>query len=173
MMDTIRQHPIPAALAGLSLGYLLMQGSSSSSGNSRQHRSYSSYGSPSRDMQQASQAEHQASEKASQYAHGAIDQASYYADQARVQARETSDWFQHQLHQNPLTVGAIAVAVGVAVGLAAPETQVENGWMGEARDSLVTEATATGRDVIHKVQHVAEEATNTATQEAKQQGLTG
>jgi hypothetical protein len=37
-------------------------------------------------------------------------------------------------------VGVAAVAVGATVGLALPETETENEWLGETRDTMVEQA---------------------------------
>jgi hypothetical protein len=37
-------------------------------------------------------------------------------------------------------VGVAAVAVGATVGLALPETETENEWLGENRDTMVEQA---------------------------------
>ena len=54
----------------------------------------------------------------------------------------------------PLAIGAVALALGTAVGLAVPQT-AENEWMGEARDTLVDKAQSVSQDAIEKVQQVA------------------
>jgi len=43
--------------------------------------------------------------------------------------------FTRMLNENPLLVGAGALMLGAAFGMAVPETDVENEWMGQARDS--------------------------------------
>jgi len=81
------------------------------------------------------------------------------------------------LYESPLGVGAIALAVGVAVGLAAPSTDLEDRVLGEARDSVVQKAQDTAQETMHKVQHVAQQTAETtketAKQEAQKEGLTG
>jgi hypothetical protein len=69
--------------------------------------------------------------------------------------------------ENPLTVGALGVGVGAAIGLAIPETSKEHEVMGEARDTVVEKA----QKVQQSVQRVAEEAQGAAQQEAENQGL--
>jgi len=75
------------------------------------------------------------------------------------------------LRENPLTVGALAVGVGAAVGLAVPQTGQEHEVMGEARDTLVEKAQEKVDEAQQKVQRVAEEAQSAAQGEAENQGL--
>ena len=71
------------------------------------------------------------------------------------------------LDENPMTVGALAVGAGAAIGLAIPETSKEHEVMGEARDTVVEKAQEKAQDV----QQVAEEAQGAAQQEVENQGL--
>ncbi len=183
MWETIKQNPIPATIAGLSVAWLMRKGSSSSSSPASQTRDvryapvqrypgYEPSGSSGDGMQErAGQMASQARNKVQEMGSQAMDQVSHRSDQAEQQAREAADWMQQQLHTNPLAVGAVALAVGSAVGLSLPETQMEDQLMGEARDSLMHKAQGTAKDTMHKVQHVAEEAQSTAKQEAEKQGL--
>ena len=80
------------------------------------------------------------------------------------------------MEENPLAVGAVALALGAAVGMAIPTTRVENKWMGETRDNLLQQAKDTAGDAVEKVQEVAGQVagqvTETVKTEAKNQGLT-
>lgn len=49
---------------------------------------------------------------------------------ARTAARSTNDW----VTENPMAAGAIALAVGAAIGLSVRRTELENSTMGETRD---------------------------------------
>jgi ElaB/YqjD/DUF883 family membrane-anchored ribosome-binding protein len=73
-----------------------------------------------------------------------------------------NDW----THEYPLAAGAIAVAVGAAVGLSAPATEWENRTMGEKRDLAMERARIAARDlkqnVTQKVQNVADTVIDTA-----------
>ena len=80
---------------------------------------------------------------------------------------------EHQLTvRRAQTTAADPAAVGVAVGLALPETQPEHRLMGEARDNLLERAASTAKETVEKVQHVATEATRAAGNEARTQGIT-
>lgn len=91
---------------------------------------------------------------------------------AQYQAQRLEDRFQRAMRENPLAVGAAALALGAAVGLAVPETRREDQLMGEARDTVVEKAQTAAQDTMQKVQGVAEEAGRAAQQAARDQGLT-
>lgn len=109
------------------------------------------------------------SDTASNLASSVSETASYIGDQAQYQAQRVEDRFQTTLQTNPLAVGAIALAVGTAVGLALPQTERENQLMGEARDSLIDRAQEVAQDTMEKVQRVASEVTQDTTQSVKDQ----
>ncbi len=113
-----------------------------------------------------------AQDRAGEVAGQAQDRVSRLGDQAQYQAQRASDGFQRVLQDNPLTVGALAVGVGAAIGLAIPETSKEHEVMGEARDNLVDKAQEKVQETHQKVQQVAEEAQSAAKGEAENQGLT-
>ncbi|HEV7216219.1 MAG TPA: hypothetical protein VGP33_13975, partial [Chloroflexota bacterium] len=104
------------------------------------------------------------------------DSAQQLGAQVQSGAMRARYGLEDALYETPLGVGAIALAVGVAVGLAAPSTDFENQMMGEARDNVVQKAQDTAQDTLHKVQHVAERTVDTtketAKQEAEKEGLT-
>jgi len=116
------------------------------------------------------------SDTASSVASTVSDTASNVVDRAQYQAQRVEDRFENTLQENPLALGAIALALGTAVGLALPQTERENQLMGEARDTLVERAQEVASDTIDKVQRVAGEVASTAQEtvqeQAREQGLT-
>jgi ElaB/YqjD/DUF883 family membrane-anchored ribosome-binding protein len=68
----------------------------------------------------------------------------------------------HWVQENPLAVGAAAIALGVAVGLTVRRTAVEDRAFGGARDQVMRQAGDVARDlratVSEKLQNVAESA---------------
>ena len=82
----------------------------------------------------------------------AQDMARGVAGQARQQTRRVEDAFQ----DSPLVIGAAALALGLAAGLAIPSTERESELMGETRDHLVDKARDVAEDTKSKVQQVAE-----------------
>lgn len=109
------------------------------------------------------------------------DTASEYADSARDSARRVTDKVRHAasdassrtrqgwertstsvdqwVHDNPVAAGALALATGLAIGISAPRTAIEDRTMGEARDQALETAERKARelkdDVTQKVQQVA------------------
>jgi len=66
--------------------------------------------------------------------------ARQMGDRAAETAHRVRSGFERLLDSNPLMVAAAAVAVGATVGLALPETDTENEWLGETRDTMVEQA---------------------------------
>jgi hypothetical protein len=118
----------------------------------------------------------QAQETASTVANQTQEAVGYIADQAHYQAQRVEDRFQHALYENPLAVGAVALAIGTAIGFSLPQTQRENELLGEARDSLIDRAQEAAQDTLEKVQQVAgdvmDQAQTTVQEKAKERGLT-
>jgi len=191
VVETIRENPLPAALTGIGLGWLFVSArrSSSSAQEARYRgRTYANdyppaYEERGAEVPSAGQAlerardrveetASQAQDRAEEVAGQAQDRVSRLGDQARYRAQRASSGFQRMLQENPLTVGALAVGVGAAVGLALPQTSQEHEVMGEARDTLVEKAQEKAEEAQQKVQRVAQEAQSAAQQEADNQGLT-
>jgi ElaB/YqjD/DUF883 family membrane-anchored ribosome-binding protein len=87
-------------------------------------------------------------DSATEVASRAKDYAGDTADAVRRTGRRAQNQFQRMLQQNPLLVGAGALAIGAAVGLAVPETDRENEWMADARDTVLNKAQDAARTVV-------------------------
>jgi len=86
------------------------------------------------------------------------DQAQELAGQAQGQVYRVRGKLQRQFYENPLMVGAAAVGVGAAIGLALPSTEQEDRLMGETRDNLMHRAQDAVTDPGQIAQRVASEA---------------
>lgn len=103
-----------------------------------------------------SNVEHLASETRETAGHFAEDVRSHGREVIRGagrQARRVEQSFESTLRENPLAVGAVALAVGAAIALALPTTEVEDQWMGEAKDRLVRKASGLAEGAIHDVEN--------------------
>jgi hypothetical protein len=65
-------------------------------------------------------------------------------DTARARAREAQDRIYTMMDEQPLVLGALAVAVGAIIGTAIPSTHYENRVLGRARDRTLTKAQELG-----------------------------
>jgi ElaB/YqjD/DUF883 family membrane-anchored ribosome-binding protein len=79
---------------------------------------------------------------------------------ARVRRAETSvaDFAQ----ENPLAVGAVALAAGVGVGLLIPSTSKEDELLGDTRDRLMRDVRGSAREVGRAVKGAADEVRTAA-----------
>jgi ElaB/YqjD/DUF883 family membrane-anchored ribosome-binding protein len=99
-------------------------------------------------------------ESVTNYAGTAYEKAGEYG----TVAREKYDYY---LEENPLAVGAVALAVGAAVGLAFPATRYEGELMGEYSSQLLDKAQNAAGDLVDRVKEVASEAQKTLGDEVK------
>jgi phage-related protein len=110
-----------------------------------------------------------ASNAASSAYQGVTRFASSTGEQATHLARRAQTQYEHTLEENPLAIGAIALAIGAIVGLAIPSTQYENQWMGEYKENLVQTVEDSARGALQKAQEVAGEVTRTVQEQAQGQ----
>ena len=239
MMDTIRENPIPAAMVGIGLGWLLFGGKrredrtlwerSYATGETwdgttgyvgdlsattprlaqddvngmgstvshdpnaidRVKERVSGIGETMHDTAdtvryQASQRAGEAKERIGEVRERASEKAHEVADRARTMAHSVSDTTRQRvhmagdrldttLHENPVAIGMVAMAVGMAAGLAIPESRRERELMGQYRDQLVDRVRDTVDETREKVKHVAErvvdEAKDVSREAARDEGL--
>jgi hypothetical protein len=154
LVARIRNNPIPATLAGVGLTWLAF-----SSAESREWE----YSSRSRDASREGQG---LGESASQIASRTRESASDVTDSMRRMVRRRQNQLQHMVQDNPLLVGAGALMLGAAFGMAVPETDTENELMGEARDNVVGRARDMARDAANQVQDAASTVADAAAKVA-------
>jgi len=183
--DSVWRNPIPVALIGLGVGMLVMRnyrGSSYSSSTSRRtypqgSRSDSSkvlmgdmdYGESTGEYQRVG-GYGQRTGTSSRTGGGTLDQvketASNLADRsthalsdlgnkARNSASAVGTRFERMMHENPLAVGAVAIAAGTAIGLVLPSTRFETEYIGETGERLVDKVEDAARGALDKVQDAA------------------
>ena len=110
-------------------------------------------------------------ERASDMTMQARNEAERLAAEARWRAQngiqQTRQTFWEVMEQNPLTLGAVVLIAGAAVGAAIPSTEYENRLLGETRDKLMDEARTRAQDTVGRVQNVLHEAQQAAVTEAR------
>ncbi len=104
---------------------------------------------------------------------GTVQDKAHDAVQAvQGTAQASTDFFQRSLQENPLAVGGVAIAVGMAIALAIPETTPEHKLMGAAKDNLVQKAADAAHGLGDKISSVATDTLNSVKESAHNQGLT-
>ena len=110
------------------------------------------------------------------------ESAAQVGAQAGTLASRSGNALQQAMHDNPLAIGAAALAVGAVVALAVPQTQQEHQLLGPTRDRLVSKAQETAQEMAdraqaavaetsQKVQRVAQETRDAAQRSAEREGL--
>lgn len=176
--DGMRRNPIPVALIGLGLGMLMVRRFTGrgngydyermprTSRNAQQHLSTTRYGSgqygagqyaTSSESESTDSAVDRVRETASDLADRSTTALSNFGAKAKDSVSAIGSRCGKVLRENPLAMGAVAVAAGTAVGLALPSTRLESEYVGEASERLVDKAQEVARGAIDKVQDVAKQ----------------
>ncbi len=192
--NIVQQNPIPCALIGLGLGMFFVNRIRNADGRTSRSRAYQpefeagmavprhaagmsqpygrSYGEYAGASRQYGSSGRnlfgRAKETAGDWTHDAAERVSHLGHQAKEGAMRAGRGFQHMVQENPLAVGAAAVAVGAAVGLALPRTRIEHEYMGEASEKLVDKAQQVARDAMDKVKTATQGETGNQSQPGNQ-----
>jgi len=110
-----------------------------------------------------------ATDKVGDVASAANERISDFGNEAQYQALKMRYRAQEMSNERPLMMGAMAFALGAAVGMALPETEQERRFMGETRERVVERVQEVAQDTMQKVQDVASEAKDAATDVVKNQ----
>jgi hypothetical protein len=162
VMDRIRRNPVPAAMVGIGVTWLAMSSRNSKTWDTADEHTYGSTyrsgfagGSTTDRMGHAAgEAVGEVQDKAGQLA----EQVQTKASQVPDVARKVQDGATRVAHDNPLAVGAIALAVGTAIGMALPSTRPERDVLGQARDSLIGRAENVASEAMTKAEESARQA---------------
>ncbi len=169
---TIKNNPLPFVLIGAGVGMLAYNSYSSGGRSSNRGRSLANR--PDRQIGEGSESSESsrlsgvtgavsgvkdtvtsAAGNAYEKVTGAVDQVYNKAGEYGTTAREQYD---HYLEENPLAVGAVAMALGAAVGMAIPATRYEGKLMGQARQDLLNKAQDTASSLLHETKQTVGEA---------------
>lgn len=143
----IRENPGPSLLIGAGLAWMFVSRERARSrplsvrmhdrASSMREHAHNAAEHASESYQEAKSATANTLEEAKELTVHKLEQATELAHRGadRVKSR-----YENMLEDNPLALGACAVAAGLAIGLLLPPTQRENEIMGEARDSLMDQA---------------------------------
>jgi hypothetical protein len=174
VLSTIKANPIPAALIGVGLGWLLFRarrGADASGVSQPVGRPRLAAESLAHEVQGAahdvgetvSHVAQDAGHRVAGAAGDARDAAVQFAGDARErggrvlrgagrQVVRVEHGIEGTLRENPLALGAVALALGAAIGLSLPHTHAEDAWMGAAKDRFVHQAEEVAGEAIHKAE---------------------
>src|SRR5207253_2593574 len=80
---------------------------------------------------------------------------------------QAKDQYDHYLQESPLALGAVALAVGAAVGMAIRATRYEGELMGETRERLMQRAQSSATELLDKTKQAVNDASRTVTEQAR------
>lgn len=89
------------------------------------------------------------------------------------QVRRITEGYGRALQEHPLALSFVGLAVGAAMAALLPETRAEHRAMGETRDRLAEQASATGERVMEGAKSAMQAGAEAATQEAQRQAGRG
>jgi len=149
--NKIWNNPIPVALIGLGVGMLVVRNFSNGSTTTAPRTSLPN--------------------KRSNYALGDAppqstgastlnqvkETATDLASRAKDSASAAGSRFGEMLRENPLAVGAVAVAAGTAIGLVLPSTRIESEYIADTGEKIVDKVEDVARDALDKVKDVAKQ----------------
>jgi len=161
IVETIKQNPVPAALAGIGIGWLWThraQGPKRSDhGRSPMYRDawdngYNGAGLQGSSPEGIGDKLGDAAEGVGRRVSGIGDAVASVPDQVSGGAEGVSRQAQRLMDESPLAVGAAAMAVGVAIGMVLPATQVERRVLGPATGQVLGTVEGTATEALQKVQ---------------------
>ena len=197
LAQTIRDNPLPAAMAAAGIGWLLLSNRDSRATPrftngapddfATRDESYGASGIKT-GVRNVAEKAHDLTEKAQDATNRVVDKVKQTGDvvadkadvamqRAQETARTAARRVEHQYEENPMGLGAVALALGLAIGFSVPATRKEAALMGDARDKLLDNAREKVAETTEKVEHVVErampEVQSVIRDAAREEGLSG
>jgi hypothetical protein len=189
---SIRDNPLPVALIGVGVAWLMMSGQQggmrrferddtqyggalpeASGSEGGVHRATAAVGEAGRRVKdklsevtsRAGDMMSSARERVAGTGSDARARMSELSGRTRDQVDRARGAMSHMLEAQPLVIGAFGLAIGAALGASLPPTRREDEWMGEARDDLVQGARQAVQEQADAVQDSVQRVAETARQE--------
>lgn len=109
-------------------------------------------------------------ESARDIASGLGHRARDAMDEGRYRAHQARRGISHLMDERPLVMAAVAFGAGLAAGVSAPSTKVEDRLMGDASDAVKEQVKDASRRTTDQVKSVARDTMEAAKDEASRQG---
>lgn len=168
-----KNNPLPVALVGIGLTWLMALGRQPA-----QHQGFGAYAAESSGpgmrerasdaMQGFSERVGSAKSRIGDTASSLRERAGQATGTARAQWERARGGIDYMIHEQPLALGAIGIAIGAVLAAAAPRTRTEQELMGEASRSVTEKAKDLGSQQLEKAQEVTKEAVAHATRKEPQ-----
>lgn len=171
----VKANPLPVALVGLGVAWLMFANRTHSSGagalgaDTEDVEEWAS-GTASSVKDRLARGAEAAREKAGATAEAARDRWSRASATTRYQMRRARAGYEHVLREQPLALGALGLAFGALLAAAAPRTRKEDELMGAAASRFKQGLSDTGEEGLEKARSVASAATDAASREAAHHG---
>lgn len=190
LLTAVKENPLPAALIGVGIGWLVLNLRSASARNrGRSRPDYAVTGragvydpeEPARlGADDANSTLHELGERAQagvesvkRAASGTLHQAHDQFDKVKTAARDgvrrTQETAVNAMEENPMLLGALTLGVGVAVGLSIPSTESEDRLVGQYRDRFMAKAKEKASGLAEIAKETARTAAESGAQSAKKQ----
>lgn len=173
---TAKQNPLPIALAAIGIGWLMalgrqpaQQSYGATSGSGLREGIGAMRDKASSAMQSTSDSLSSAKHRVTGSMSSMRDRAGQMTDSAKYQWERARGGVDYLVHEQPLALGAIGLAVGAVLAAMAPRTQKEEELMGEASRSLMEKAKETGVQQLEKAQETVKQVVENASSEGRQQ----
>jgi len=176
LAQVIRDNPLPAAVAAAGLGWLILSsrdqrdtrrfyelGNSSESHKSTvretMHNVAGTVADKAHDLtERAGDATQRVVEKAKEAGERVAEKADAAVQSVQQRTRSGTRRLGNQFEDTPIGVGAVALALGLAVGMSVPATRKEAELMGDARDKLLDKTRERVAETTDRVERVVERA---------------
>ncbi len=168
-----KNNPLPIALVGIGLTWLMALGRQPA-----QHQGYGAYDSESSGpgmrekasgmMQGASERVGSAKSQIGDTVSSMRERASQVSGTAREQWERARGGIDYMIHEQPLALGAIGIAIGAVLAAAAPRTRKEQELMGEASRDLVEKTKEAAAPHLEQAKETAKQAVAQATRKEPQ-----
>ena len=99
----------------------------------------------------------QAQDQVEEFSGNVQDQVEGLTADVSLQAQRLSGSFNRMLRENPLSLGVVAIALGAAAAMIAPQTPQEDQLFGEARDQVLHKAQAAAHGALDQVAEQAQQ----------------
>jgi ElaB/YqjD/DUF883 family membrane-anchored ribosome-binding protein len=166
---SMKSNPVPTLLTSIGLAWMMMSERSSANGGHDGDVDTDGHGIGDRlndARERARQLRGEAREKM-EHSRESVAHASEFTRRQLSRGRSTAS---HLLHEQPLVLGAIGVAVGALLGAALPATTEEDRLLGNARDRTLDKVKAAGSERYEEVRHRIGEVAQQAKAELQEGG---